>query len=415
MLYSNLFGKTKKEAPKDEVSLNAKLLIRGGFVQKEMAGVYAFLPLGLRVVKKIEQIIREEMEAIGGQELILAALQNPEIWKKTNRWGDDVIDVWFKTQLQGGSEIGLATTHEEPLTQIVTHYVTSYRDLPLYLFQFQTKFRNEMRAKSGLLRTREFVMKDLYSFNRTVEEQEDFYEQAKKAYLRVFERIGLGDITFVTFASGKPFSKYSHEFQTLSKVGEDTIYLSREKNLAVNKEVYTDEVLAELDLDKSELEEVAAVEVGNIFKLGTKYSEALGLFYTDEAGERRSVVMGSYGVGPARAMATVVETFHDDKGILWPESVAPFKVHLVGLGLDDAAVKDKAFEIYEKLLAAGVEVLFDDRADVSAGEKFADSDLIGIPYRLVVSSKTGDKVGVKKRNEDVEEIVSVREFLKIIS
>ena len=252
MKYSNLIGKTSKQVPSGEESRNAQLLIRAGFVQKEMAGVYAFLPLGNIVLQKIIQIIREEMNAIGGQEIHLGSLQNPEVWQKTNRWGDDVIDVWFKTQLATGTEIGLATTHEEPLTQIMTNYINSYKDLPMYAYQFQTKFRNELRARSGLLRTREFIMKDLYSFNKTQEDLDKFYEEAKDAYHKIFERCGIGNETFVCFASGGPFSKYSHEFQTVCENGEDTIYLSKDKKIAVNKEVFTPEVLKDLDLDKND-------------------------------------------------------------------------------------------------------------------------------------------------------------------
>lgn len=411
MLYSKLFGKTKKEAPKDEESLNAKLLIRGGFIEKEMAGVYAFLPLGLLVMGKISQIIRQEMNAIGGQELFLGSLQNPDTWAKTNRWSDEVIDVWFKTKLHSGTEIGLATTHEEPLTEIMTRHIQSYKDLPLYVYQFQNKFRNEIRARSGLIRTREFIMKDLYSFNKTLEDLDSFYELAKEAYTKIFNRIGIGDKTFLTFASGKPFSKYSHEFQTVCERGEDTIYLDQKKKIAVNKEVLTDEVLNDLGLKKDESEKVNSIEVGNIFKLGTKYSEPLGLFYTDEDGKQKPVVMGSYGIGPARAMATVVEVFNDEKGIVWPRSISPFLVHLVGLDLHLEKVRKQTVEVYEKLLKEGVEVLFDDRKETTAGEKFADADLIGIPYRVVVSEKTGDKVEIKERSKETTDTIGITELL----
>lgn len=415
MKYSKLFGKTKKEAPKDETSLNAQLLIRGGFIQKEMAGVYAFLPLGYRVLQKIIQIIREEIDAIGGQELFLGALQDSALWEQTDRWRDDVIDVWFKTKLHNQTDVGLATTHEEPLTVIISKYVQSYKDLPIYVYQIQTKFRNELRARSGLTRTREFIMKDLYSFNTDQKSLDEFYEVSKDAYFKIFDRLGLGDATYLTFASGGPFSKFSHEFQTVCESGADTIYLDRKKKIAINKEVYSDEVISELGLKKDELEKVRAVESGNIFKLGTRFSEPLGLNFTDENGNEKPVVMGSYGLGPSRAMATIVELFGDESGIIWPENVAPYAVQLVGLNLEDKKVSDLAISLYEKLQSARVEVLFDDRIDLSAGEKFADADLIGCPYRVVVSQKTGGKVEVKKRTEKEEKLMTINELIELVS
>ena len=387
MRQSKLFTKTRREAPTDEVSKNAKLLIRAGYIAKEMAGVYSFLPLGLRVLNKVMDIIREEMNAVGGQELRLSALQEPSAWAKTGRWQDDAIDVWFKTKLKNGNDIGLATTHEEPLTVIMKQYIASYKDLPVYAYQIQTKFRNELRAKSGLLRVREFIMKDMYSFSRDDAEHEKFYEKSKSAYKNVFDRVGLGDRTYITFASGGSFSKYSHEFQTISEAGEDIIYVDKEKHIAVNKEVYTDDVLKDLNLKKKELSLKKAIEVGNIFSLGTRFSEALGLSYKDKKGEDRLVVMGSYGIGPERVMGTVVEVLSDGKGIVWPESIAPFRIHLIDLSSGNKKVRDYAEELYEDLLQEKIEVLFDDR-DVRAGEKFADADLIGIPYRAVVSEKT---------------------------
>jgi len=394
MRQSHLFTKTRREAPKDEVAKNAQLLIRGGFIHKEMAGVYSYLPLGLRVFKNIEQLIREEMNAIGGQEIVLSALQSPALWKKSGRWDDEKIDVWFKTALKGGGELGLATTHEEPLTDLMSEYVSSYKDLPCSVYQFQTKFRNELRAKSGIIRTREFVMKDMYSFSRSETEFRDFYETCAAAYKKIFERTGLGAQTFRTFASGGSFSKYSDEFQTLSDAGEDTVYVHREKRIAVNKEVYTDAVLADLGLKKEELEEAKAIEVGNIFPLGTKYATALGLSYKDEKGEAQPVVMGSYGIGPGRLMGTIVEVLSDEKGIVWPKEVAPFPVHLISISSGNAEVVAEADRLYELLAEHGIEALYDDR-DIRAGEKFADADLIGIPVRMVVSEKTMSSGGVE--------------------
>lgn len=411
MRQSQLFTKTRKEAPADEVSKNAQLLIRGGYINKEMAGVYTFLPLGLRVLEKINNIIREEMNAIGGQEVTMPSLQDPELWKKTNRWSDEVVDVWFKSKLAAGGEIGFGWTHEEVVTNLMTQYIASYKDLPRYVYQIQNKFRNETRAKSGIMRTREFLMKDLYSFSRNEEEHNTFYEACADAYMRIFNRIGIGEKTYKTFASGGAFSKYSHEFQTLADAGEDVVYVSEEKGVAVNSEVITDVDLSELGVTREELVERKSIEVGNIFSLGTKFSDALGLTYKDAEGNDVPVIMGCYGIGPARSMGTVVELLSDEKGIVWPESVAPFKVHLVGLNLEDQEVRDFADGIYTNFVERGVEVLFDDR-ELRPGEKFAESDLLGMPYRVVVSRKTKDegKFEVVRRATGETEYVSEEEL-----
>lgn len=416
MRQSQLFTKTTKQTPKDEVSKNAVLLQRAGFIHKEMAGVYDLLPLGLRVFKKIEQVIREEMNAIGGEELILSSLQNKETWEPTDQWSDEKVDVWFKTELKNGTEIGLALTHEAALTNLMKDYISSYRDLPRFVYQFQTKFRNETRARSGVMRLREFVMKDLYSFCRDQAEHDAFYEKAKQAYIKIFERLGLGENTYVTYASGGFFSKFSHEFQTVLESGEDTVYVDEHKKIAVNKEVYTDEVLEQLGLDKNKLVEKRAVEVGNIFTLGTRFSDALGLMYTDEAGEKKPVIMGSYGIGPARVMGTIVEAFADDKGLVWPEIVAPFKVHLLALG-DTAAVKKEAEKLYTALEKKGIEVLFDDRSDISNGEKFNEADLIGCPWRVVVSEKSLEAGGaeIKARNSQETKIKKTTEIITYLA
>ena len=390
MRQSTLFTKTRKEAPSDEVSKNAQLLIRGGYIHKEMAGVYTFLPLGIRVINNISNIIREEMNAIGGQELFMPSLQDPELWKKTDRWNDAIVDVWFKSEFAAGGEVGLAWTHEEVITQILRQFVSSYKDLPVYPYHIQNKFRNEVRAKSGIVRTREFLMKDLYSFSRSEEEHEAFYESCAEAYARIFDRLGIGTMTYRTFASGGAFTKFSHEFQTLADAGEDIVYVSKEKGIAVNEEVLEDADLSELGVTKEELIKHKSIEVGNIFSLGTKFSEALGLTFKDEGGTAQPVIMGSYGIGPARSMGTIVELLADERGIVWPESVAPFQVHLVGLNGDDSEVKDYTDGIYSALQRRGVAVLYDDR-DARPGEKFADSDLMGIPYRVVVSRKTKEE------------------------
>ena len=305
MRSTELFTKTKKQAPADEVSKNAQLLIRAGYIHKEMAGVYTFLPMGLRVLENICQVIREEMNAIGGQELKMTTLQDPEIWQATDRWDDEKVDVWFKTKLKNGSEIGLGPTHEEPLIRAVKPYISSYKDLPFLAYQIQTKFRNETRAKSGVMRGREFLMKDLYSFARTEEEHDELYEKIKQAYFKVYKRLGVGEQTFLTFASGGMFSQFSHEFQTVCEAGEDTIYLDRKKGIAINEEVNDDKVLAELGVKREDLEEVRAAEVGNIFTLKDKFSKPLGLNYLDENNQEMDVLMGCYGIGPSRLVGVI--------------------------------------------------------------------------------------------------------------
>lgn len=408
MRQSQLFTRTKRENPSDEEAKNAQLLIRAGFIYKEMAGVYALLPLGLKTFNKIVQIIREEMNAIGGQELVLTALQKPELWSKTDRW-DGAGTIWFRTKLNSGADLGLGFTHEEPLTELMKNYVSSYKDLPFSAYQFQTKFRNETRAKSGIMRTREFVMKDLYSFSKDKAEHDTFYEKVQQAYTNIFNRIGIGHQTYLTSASGGLFSKFSHEFQTVTEAGEDTIYIDEDKKIAVNKEVYVDEVLEGLGLSKDSLVEKKAVEVGNIFTLGTRFSDALGLKYKNESGEDTSVFMGSYGIGPARLMGTVVEVLSDDKGVVWPREIAPFAVHLIGLGEDIS----EAENLYNDLILRGIEVLFDDRLGVMPGEKFADADLLGMPLRIVVSKRSLENGGaeIKKRTESESTIISLNEVV----
>ena len=386
MRQSKLFTKTKKEAPADEVAKNAQLLIQAGYIYKNMAGAYTFLPLGLKVIENINRVIREEMDAIGGQELYMPSLQEDRLWKQSDRWDDDKVDVWFKSELKAGGVVGLAWTHEEVITNLMRQYVSSYKDLPLFAYQIQTKFRNEMRAKSGIMRTREFWMKDMYSFCATEEQHNEFYEASAEAYAKIFNRIGIGDKTYRTFASGGAFTKFSHEFQTLAEAGEDVVYVNEEKGIAVNEEVLEEADLSELGVTKEELEKRKSIEVGNIFSLGTKFSEAIGLTFKDENGENKPVIMGSYGIGPARAMGTVVDLLSDEKGIVWPEEIAPYKVHLVALNNDDEEMRDWAEGIYTALQKRGVEVLFDDR-DARPGEKFADSDLLGMPYRVVVSKR----------------------------
>ena len=386
MRQSFLFTKTRREIPADELAKNAQLLLRGGYIYKNMAGVYTFLPLGFLVVEKIKNIIREEMNAIGGQEMYMPTLQDSELWRQTNRWDDEVVDVWFKSELQAGGEVGLAWTHEEVITDIIAKYISSYKDLPVYPYHIQTKFRNEVRAKSGIMRTREFWMKDLYSFSTTEEEHNSFYEKAAQAYMRIFNRVGIGDNTYKTFASGGAFTDFSHEFQTISEAGEDVIYVSEDKGVAVNEEVLAEADVASLGVNKDELQKKKSIEVGNIFSLGTKFSEAIGAMYKDSEGHSKPIIMGSYGIGPARVMGTVVDLWSDEKGIVWPESIAPFQVHLICLNTEEDEVRDWADGIYSTLTETGVEVLYDDRGE-RAGEKFSDSELLGMPHRVVVSKK----------------------------
>jgi len=407
MKQSELFTKTQKNAPKDEVSLNAQLLTRSGFVHKEMAGVYTILPLGLRTLNKIANIVRDEMNDTGGIEIQSATLQKKETWEKSGRWSDEVVDNWFKTKLKTDTELGLAFTHEEPLACMMKSFISSYKDLPIYVYDIRSVFRNETRAKSGIMRGREFFWKALYSFSKSESEHNKYYEKAKAAYKNIFDRLGLGKTTYLTFASGGSFSKYSHEFQTICGAGEDIIYVNEEKKIAVNKEVYTEEVLNDIGLSKDKLAEKKSIEVGNIFSLGYRFSEPFDLKYKDESGQDQFVYMGSYGIGISRLMGVIVELNNDSKGILWPESIAPFRAHLISLGKNAEAEK-----IYDELEKNNIEVLFDDREDVSAGEKFADADLIGIPWRVVISEKSIASGGmeVKKRNEKESRIVKLEQL-----
>ncbi len=411
MKQSQLFTKTQKFAPKDEKSKNAQLLIRAGYIHKEMAGAYSLLPLGIRAVENIKQIVREEMNTMGASELIMTGIQRKELWDSTGRWDDSVVDVWFKSELKNGSEVGFGWSHEEPIGDMMKSHITSFRDLPIHVYQFQTKLRNEMRAKSGIMRGREFVMKDMYSFSRNQDQHDRFYNNCIEAYKRVFDRLGVGDDTFVTFAAGGAFTEFSHEFQTVCEAGEDVIYINREKNIAINEEVLNDKTLESLGVAREDLEEVRTAETGNIFNFGTEKGESLGLYYTDDQGDKVPVWMGSYGIGITRLLGVLVEKFADEKGVVLPHGVAPFAVHLISIGQDR-----KAQEIYGALTKTGVDVLFDDR-DIRPGEKFADSDLIGIPTRVVVSEKslaTGG-VEVKKRTQEEVRVMPLDEFYEEIN
>ena len=408
MRLSQNFTHTLRDSPADEVSLNAQLLIRAGFVYKVMAGVYAYTPLGLKVVENIKQIVREEMNGIGGQELIMTNLQAKEPWEETTRWSDEVVDIWFKTKLQDGTELGLAWSHEEAILAMMRQYVQSYKDLPIKVYQFQTKLRNELRAKSGIMRGREFVMKDMYSLHTSAEGLEEFYNQTIEAYKRCYDRFGIGDDTFVTFASGGAFTKFSHEFQTVCEAGEDILYVHRERNIAVNEEVL-EEATKELGINKDELEKVKSAEVGNIFNFGAEKCDQMNLRFTDKEGKEQSVYLGSYGIGITRVMGVIVEKFADNKGMVWPENIAPAKIYLVQIGKESLQAAE---ELYEAFNARGVEVIYDDR-DERPGAKFADSELMGIPYRITVSDRLlpDGKFELTTRSTGVTELLTSEALL----
>ncbi|HVW66280.1 MAG TPA: aminoacyl--tRNA ligase-related protein [Candidatus Peribacteraceae bacterium] len=422
MLLSQLFTKTTKETQSDAASKNADLLTRAGCIHKTMAGVYSYLPLGLKVLKKIENIVREEMDRIGGQEILMSALAPRENWEKTGRWDHKVMEVLFHVPAANDTEYALNPTHEEIVTPIAAQYVRSYRDLPFAAYQIQTKFRNELRAKSGILRGREFLMKDLYSFHVSQEDLDRYYEVAQGAYARVFERIGLGAQTYLTYASGGTFSKYSHEYQVLLPNGEDNIYISvaAEKEgmkIAVNKEIYEPGVTTCPVTGGTEFREEKASEAGNIFKLGTKFSSAFDLSFTDADGQKKEVIMGCYGIGISRLMGIVAEAMSDDDGLIWPKSIAPFDVHIVPIAKkeDDAAFA-KALELKDLLEKAGKSVLFDDRMDASVGFKLADADLLGMPMRIVVSPKTLEQQSIELtyRATGETEVVSFKKISNVL-
>lgn len=409
MLQSELFTRTLREAPKDELSKNAQFLIRGGFIDKLSAGVYTFLPLGLLVLKKIEAIIREEMHAIGGQEVLMPALHPLENYEATGR---EAIDVLYHIESDASQKMVLGQSHEEIVVPLVKKFVDSYRDLPLAVFQIQTKFRNELRPKSGIFRGREFIMKDLYSFHTDEQDFESYYKKATEAYKKVFERVGIGAKTYFTYASGGTFSKYSHEFQTISDAGEDTIYVCNACSIGVNKEIFSDVDGACPECKSKDLKALRAIEVGNIFPLKSRFSDPFDLSFTDAAGKRHPVVMGCYGIGISRLMGVIAELLCDDRGIVWPESVAPFRVHVISIASDDS----EANKLYDRLKRENISALYDNREGKTPGEKFADADLLGIPWRVVVSDKTikEGKIEVKKRASTDVALIDADSFLKLL-
>ena len=390
MRVSNLVSKTSRTYPSDEEATNAQLLIKAGYIHKEMAGVYSFLPLGFRVIEKIKNIVREEMNSVGGQEVMMSVLQPKDIWEKTDRWDDKKVDNWFKTKLVNGTEVGVGLTHEEPIIDSIGDFLKSYKDFPKIVYQIQNKFRNELRAKSGLFRGREFLMKDMYSFASSQEEHLEIYEKIVTAYFNVYKRLGLGDITYRTYADGGIFTnRFSDEFQTISPIGEDIIYLDKATGVAINEEIMTEQNLKKMGLDNKKLEKVRAVEVGNTFHLESKYTDALDVYFTDQAGDKKSIIMGCYGIGISRLMGVIAEHFSDDKGLNWPMNIAPYTAYLSSIGQEDE-IKKAADDLYEKLKKENIEVLYDDR-DTRPSEKLTDADLLGIPVRVIVNKGTIDK------------------------
>lgn len=409
MRYSKLFGKTIKDAPRDEVSANARLLLKGGFIDKLMAGSYTLLHLGRKVEQKIEQIIREEMNTSGAEEILMPLLHPKELWNETGRW-DSAREVMYQFK-KNDKEYALSFTHEEIVMDLVRKHVTSYKDLPVKIYHFSTKFRDEKRAKSGILRGREFLMKDLYSVHVSEEDMRKYYQKVIEAYKRIFKRLGLEAI--LTQAGGGVFTKgHTHEFQVIAKAGEDEIIYCPGGDFAANADISPVKEGKQCDLGHGPLKRAKAIEVGNIFPLGTYYAEKMGALFSDRDGQKKPVWFASYGIGLTRAVGAIVEVHHDEKGILWPESVTPYQVHLIAISDKQKAMSKKGEEVYVRLQKEDIEVLYDDRDDVSAGEKFADADLIGIPVRLVVSEKTQDKIEVKKRNEEKTELLSLDELIK---
>jgi prolyl-tRNA synthetase len=413
MLQSKLFYKTEKNKSAEGEAVSNDLLVRAGFVDQLMAGVYSFLPLGFRVLKNIENIIRENMEGAGGQEILMPVLQPKENWLKTGRWNN--LDILFKVKGGGDKEYALGPTHEEVVSPLAKKNILSYKDLPMSVFQIQTKFRDELRAKSGILRTREFLMKDMYSFHTSQEDLDKYYDKIIKVYFNIFKELGIKNKTYLTLASGGSFSKYSHEFQMVTDAGEDLIYICQKCKTAINKEIKSENPVCP-NCSADNFEEKKAVEVGNIFKLGTKYSLPFDFKFRDRDASEKPVIMGCYGIGLSRAMGAIVEANCGQLGIVWPKKIAPFLVHLIFIKSDKKNIKNTAQKLYQDLKKNGIKVLYDDREDKSAGEKFAEADLIGIPFRIVVSEKTITKkcVEVKDRSKGTVKLVKIKQLIKVL-
>ncbi len=403
MKQSNLFTKTSRDIPKGETSLNAQILIRSGFIDKLGAGIYSYLPLGLRVLNKIVAIVREEMNSIGGQEILMPGLNPSEFWETTGRFS--TFDALFKLKGSDSKDYALGATHEEIVTPLAKRFILSYQDMPFSVYQIQTKFRNEKRAKAGLIRGREFLMKDMYSFHTSFEDLDRFYGIVCEAYFRIYAKLGLKDITYLTYASGGAFSKYSHEFQTITNAGEDDIFICQDCKIAINKEIIADQADCP-ECGQRNFVKKKAIEVGNIFKLGERFSKPFNLSYSDKDASQKNVIMGCYGFGPSRVMGAIAEIFNDDRGLVWPEAISPFQVHLISIRQDVVAEA-----LYQEMVKRGIEVLYDDR-DLSAGQKLFDADLMGCYHRVVVGNAfvgTG-KLEVKKRAEKESQLMTQEEF-----
>lgn len=408
-----MFVKTLKTAPSNADTANHRLLVQAGFVRQVMAGVYTYLPLGLRVLNKISNIVREEMDGIGSQEVLMPLLHPSALWKQTSGW--DKIDVLFKVKSRTDKEYALAQSNEETVTPLAKEWIHSAKDMPLAIYHINWKFRDELRSKSGIMRGREFLMKDLYSFHATQADFDSFYAKAKEAYLRVYKRLGL--VAKVTEASGGAFTeKVSYEFEVLTDAGEAPILYCDQCDYCVN----VDDIKTYKEGDdcplckKDKLKPAMASEVGNVFDLGQKYSKAFELTFTDSDGKKQYPIMGCYGIGISRTMGVIVEKFNDERGILWPASVAPYSVHLASLNTNDESVIKQADEMYVQLTKAGVEVLYDDRTDVGAGQKLAEADMIGCPIRAVVSSKTGTQIEVKQRAQQDAVLMDTQRVITLV-
>ncbi len=402
MRHTQIFTKTRKEYPKDELAKNAQILIKAGFVHKEMAGVYAYMPMGLLVIENIRKIVKEEMDNIQGEQMIMSSLQKKEVWETTDRWSDENVDIWFKSQLKNGTDIGFGWSHEEPITEMMKNFIFSYKDLPIYPYQFQTKFRNELRAKSGIMRGREFLMKDMYSYSKNEKEHEEFYNKTIQAYLNVYKRCGLGDDTYVTVASGGVFTKnISHEFQTICDAGEDIIYIDKDKNTA-----YNEETVEENKIDISGLEKHKTAEVGNIFSFGGDKCEKMDLLFMDTDGVKKPVILGSYGIGITRVMGVIVEKYADEKGLIWPKNISPYHIEIVSLHKEKDDRVYKTSDTIYKDLKNKYNILFDDR-DISIGSKLFDADLYGIPLQIIIGEKSLAKNVIEIKNRQTGESLEI--------
>ncbi|MEA1909718.1 MAG: aminoacyl--tRNA ligase-related protein [Patescibacteria group bacterium] len=411
MKYSDSFIKTSKEAPKEANTISHKLLMRGTFIHPLGAGFYSLLPLGFKVYRKIYDIITEELNNIGTEDMMMPVVHPARVWKETGRFDEVGPELW-KIKNRSDEDFVLAMTHEEVVTDAAKGIISSYKDLPKLVGQIQTKVRDEVRARGGLLRTKEFTMQDAYSFDKDEAGLDEVYNKFIEAYKNIFSRVGV-ETVMIESDTGAMGGSCAHEFMMIATSGEDKIVTCQDCGHAVNAEVLgiakegaEDPVVECKKCQSNNCEFKRGIEVGNIFKLGTKYSKPLKLMFTDEDNTQKPVIMGSYGIGLERLLASVVEASHDENGIIWPKAIAPYTAYLISISQDDMAEK-----VYEDLKKQGVEVLYDNR-DVSPGEKFADADLLGIPYRLTVSDKTEGKIEVKQRDSSETTLVDSEDLAK---